>query len=182
MSFLKIVCAPHFHFPISLSLSFELFCQFYPSYISVYLKPCDVLLEEIVSHAAEVLADRLLRPHREPHLQGLCSWPLHNFLTHFIFILTQREFLCWIWFALFFPSRSANTLCIMHICIAGPWFLVIAFLPAFCMFAFAFECLRLVFSLAYFYFCPGHCLLGPAMPIHPNAHALCIAPMSPAPP
>ena len=70
MSFLKIVCAPHFHFPISLSLSFELFCQFYPSYIcSVYLKPCDVLLEEIVSHAAKVLADRLLRPHREPHLQ-----------------------------------------------------------------------------------------------------------------
>ena len=62
----------YFHFPISLSLSFELFCQFYPSYIcSVYLKPCDVLLEEIVSHAAKVLADRLLRPHREPHLQDL---------------------------------------------------------------------------------------------------------------
>ena len=69
MSFLKIVCALHFHFPISLSLSFELFCQFYSSYISVYLEPSDVLLEEIVSHAAEVLADRLLRAHREPHLQ-----------------------------------------------------------------------------------------------------------------
>ena len=47
------------------------------------------------------------------------------------------------------------------------------------MFAFAFECLCLVFSLAYFYFCSGHCLLGPAMPIHPNAHALCIAPCPP---
>ena len=92
MSFLKWLCAMHFHFPISLSLSFELFCQFYPSYISVYLEPSDVLLEEIVSHAAEVLADCLLRPHREPHLQEFCSWPLHNFLTHFIFILTQREF------------------------------------------------------------------------------------------
>ena len=47
------------------------------------------------------------------------------------------------------------------------------------MFAFAFECLCLVFSLVYLYLCPGHCLLGPAMPIHPKAHALCIAPCPP---
>ena len=34
-----------------------------------YLEPGDVFLEKVVRHAAQVLADRLLRPHCNPHLR-----------------------------------------------------------------------------------------------------------------
>ena len=41
----------------------------YPhDFLTSHLEPGDVLLEEVVRHAAQVLADRLLGPHCNPHL------------------------------------------------------------------------------------------------------------------
>ena len=166
----------HFHFLLNFFVSFILLISVFTlNQVMSFLKRLWAMLLRFLQIAFSVpTASPICKNFVLDH--SIIFWHILYSFSH------SGSFLCWIWFALFFPSRSANTLCIMHICIAGPWILFFAFLPAFCMFAFAFECLCLVFSLAYFYFCSGHCLLGPAMPIHPNAHALCIAPMSPAPP